>query len=102
MRVELRMQGGVAVFPGLAQPIAVDTQELPAGEAQAITELVGRAGFFELPAAQADDRGGGADRRTYVLTVEDGPRRHRISRTDPLPDVLAALVVAVRGAARRR
>jgi hypothetical protein len=74
MRIEFERTGG---FAGLRAATTVDTDTLPAAEADALRALVSAAGVFELPAtlrASAPVR----DQFAYKLTVTDGARTHTV------------------------
>jgi hypothetical protein len=106
MRIELVVDGGVAYLPGLARPFVIDTDSLAADEASRLSALVessgvlrrgardretGSAGGRRGPAAE-----GGADARSYRITVDDGSRRRTLRLRDPLPPRLAPLVEFLR------
>ncbi len=78
MRVTLKLDGGFAHFPGLAKPIAVDTDGLAPDASRRLRELVNAAAFFQLPAT-VGGKTRGADVRKVTLTVEEGDRVHRVA-----------------------
>lgn len=102
MRIQLTIDGGITYFPGLSQPLALESDELPGAEVAELERLAGAARVFEQPAV-TDPAPGSADHRTYTITVEDAGREHTFRVSDPIgnPDV-AALIRAVQAAARRR
>jgi hypothetical protein len=74
VKIEFRQSGGVA---GIARPPrTIDTETLPAADANLWHELVAGADFFQLPAAFP--AGPRRDSFTYVVTVEEGGRRHTV------------------------
>jgi hypothetical protein len=87
MRMRVHIEGGVAYIPRLAKPIELDTDTLPAQDAEEIRRLVAAAHFFELPASvgQPPIRGA-ADYRRYTITVDDGTVHHTVYVTDPVTD----------------
>lgn len=92
MRIQFQVSGGFAYFPGLSQPMTIDTNQLSKPEAAELRRLVDAAKFFDLPAT-ASRRRGAADYRQYTITVEDGSRRHTVDLFDPIEDQnLQALV----------
>jgi len=93
MRVQLKIEGGLAYFPGLSKPRVVDSADLSAAEAKRLRELVDAAGIFDLPASSRALPKSAADYRQYTITVEDGRRRRTVRLADPIanPD-LEALV----------
>jgi hypothetical protein len=97
MRIELSEEGGVAYFPGLAKPVSIDVNLLDAGEAEQLTRLIERAGFFDLPATLGTPAKGAADYRQYTLTIDDGSRQHTVRIQEPIEDpAVDELVQAVR------
>jgi hypothetical protein len=86
MRVELLTEGGVAFFPGLSKPIVIESADLPQAQASRLEQLVEAAHFFDLPAASRAVPKNAADVRRYVVTVEDGKRRHTVRFVDPVED----------------
>ena len=92
MRIEFQVEGGIAHFPGLSQPVTIDTAKLPKAEAAELRQLVDAAQFFDLPSS-ARSRRGAADYRQYTITIKEGDRRHTIRVSDPIEDqALQALV----------
>lgn len=93
MRIQFKLEGGVAHFPGLSQPITIDSDELPEEEADRLERLVNAAHFFDLPSVTSPPLRGAADYRRYTITVEDSQRRHTVQLVDPIqdPDVQALL-----------
>ncbi len=96
MRIQLKIEGGVACFPGLSKPIRLDSRDLSAEDAAELERLVREANFFALPAEQTRPQRGAADYRQYTLTVEDAGRTHTVQLTDPIENAhLSALVTFV-------
>jgi hypothetical protein len=104
MRVQLQRQGGgIAVFPGLDEPIAVDTKDLKSAEASQIEKLVHDAGIFQGESPQAEPPKGAADFRTYSLTVEDSGRSKTVRFTDlSVNSHLQALVALLEDRQKKR
>ena len=97
MRVQFKVEGGLAYFPGLSKPHVLDSDDLPAAQADRLRQLVDAADFFQQPAAARTLPKGAADYQQYTITVEDGRRRRTIRLTDPIRDAdLAALVEYLR------
>lgn len=86
MLIQFQSEGGVAYFPGLSQPVTVDTGQLPADQAAAVEGLVHTARFFDRSAQQRSAPPGAADYRQYTITVDDGGRRHTIRVDEPVDD----------------
>lgn len=88
MTISFERSGG---FAGLTLRTVVDTDALPPDEAERLRKLVARAGFFDLPGALPG--GEGADRFQYVVTAEDGERRHTVRTGEAeAPDALRELL----------
>ena len=86
MRVELQTEGGIAYFPGLNKPVVIDSADLPQAQASQLAQMLDDVHFFELPAASRSVPKNAADMRLYLLTVEDGKRRHTVRFVDPIED----------------
>ncbi|AFE06658.1 hypothetical protein COCOR_05924 [Corallococcus coralloides DSM 2259] len=87
MRIELKREGGVAFFPGLARPRTVDLAALPPATAEALQREVREARFFEQPATVGASPQRGADRTSYSVTIEDdGGRRHSVRLVEPVTE----------------
>lgn len=100
MHLRLETEGGFAVFPGLNQPIEIDTSQLPAAEAAEFTRLVEAAHFFAQPAVTPAPSGA-ADYRQYTITVEQDGRTHTVQVADPVTDpALGALVAQLQAQQR--
>jgi hypothetical protein len=98
----LESEGGFGYFPGLAEPVVVDTARLAPDEAASLVDLVGAADFFGKPHQMGAPAPGAADQRHYTLTVEDDDgRSHTVERTEPVEDAaLMALIDRLRGLGR--
>lgn len=83
MRVQFKSEGGFAYLPGLNRPFTVDTGELSPEEAGKLERLVEEAEFFELPPASEPPRGG-ADLRSYSISVSSSARSHTVRTTEPI------------------
>ncbi len=86
MRIQLNIDGGLAYFPGLSKPIVVDSERLPAQEADKLRQLLNAARFFDLPPALKAPAPGAADYRKYTITVDDDSKHHTVQVTDPIED----------------
>jgi hypothetical protein len=91
MRVQFKIEGGLAAFPGLSKPRVIDGADLSAAEADRLSQLIDAANFFDLPAEKRSLPKGAADYQQYTITVEDGRRRHTVRVADPIedPDLLS-------------
>jgi hypothetical protein len=95
VKIDFRAEGGVAAFPGLAAPLTIHCDKLPAPENERMRALVQRAGFFALPAH--DERAALPDARAYTIAVDDGGRCKTITVREPIADpALRDLVDALR------
>ena len=86
MRVIFTSEGGVAYFPGLSRPVAIDAAEITDQERNELEHLIDEAGFFTLPSEAGKPAKGAADYRQYTITVEEQDRRHTVKASDPLQD----------------
>ena len=101
MRIEFKMEGGLAHFPGLAKTVCIDSEQLSQEELAELENLVEKVGFFKLPSISAPTFKGAADYYTYTVTVEAGGRRKTVRLTDPIDDPnLQRLIIALRAKAR--
>ena len=89
MRIEFKMEGGIAYFPGLSKPVSIDTEQLPEDARTELENLVKEAQFFELPGSRAPRGKKGADYYRYRITIEAGGQRHTLNLADPVesPDL---------------
>lgn len=109
MRIRFKTEGGVAHLPGLSEPVTIDTDELPAEQANELERLIEAADFFELPATSAPPPGA-ADYQQYTISVITPSRSHEARLTGPienprvreLVNLLRAKMVEARLASRRR
>jgi len=95
MKIEFSRSGGVA---GIRLAVTLDTEKLPAKEAERLRGLVAAAALFDLAASlkSATPR---PDQFQYRVMVEDGARKKQIEmdessipeRTRPLLDCLVDL-----------
>lgn len=83
MRIEYKVDGGFAYFPGLYQPVTVDTTALAAEEADQLERWVDAANFFDLPEVSPPPRGA-ADYLKYTITITTRERSHEVRLTDPI------------------
>lgn len=102
MRIRLQSDGGFGYFPGLNEPVIIDTAQLPPKEAAGLENLIGAADFFDRPEQVGAPAPGAADQRHYTITVEDDDgRSHTVEVTDPVEDAaLMALIDSLRGVGR--
>ncbi len=49
MRIEFTLEGGIAYFPALSKPVAIEVDRLETAAAQELKRLVEAAHFFDLP-----------------------------------------------------
>ncbi len=95
MRIEFKMDGGLAALPGLSRPFVIDTKSLPSVIGGEIERLINAAHFFDQPPAAAPAPGS-ADYRTFTITISDGTRSRTLKLFDPIQNTeLAALVSAL-------
>lgn len=95
MKIDFRAEGGLAAFPGLAAPLTIQCDALPAPENERMRSLVQRADFFALPSRDA--RAAMPDARAYTIAVDDGERCKTVTVREPIADpALRDLVDALR------
>lgn len=102
MRIRFQSDGGLGYFPGLNEPVMIDTTRLAPEEAARIEGLVGGADFFGRPEAAGVPAPGAADLRRYTITVDDDSGRSRtLELTDPVEDTsLHALIDSLQRAGK--
>ncbi len=82
MRIQFKTEGGIAYFPGLAEPITFESSQLSPEDASELKRLLGAARFFDLPKKVGAPPRGAADYQTYTVTIEAGGRSHTVHMTD--------------------
>ena len=97
MRIQFKMEGGIAYFPGLSKPITIDSDQLPKQESDELKRLVDATHFFALPAVMGSPSPGAADYRQYTITIQDEGKQHTVHVTDLIEDPnLQALLTYLR------
>jgi hypothetical protein len=99
MRIMFETDGGIASFPGLARPVEIDTDALPADEGAALVRAIYDVHFFELP-SEAPSAQQFPDAYTYIVTVSDGEHHHTMRCSDPVPAELEPLITQLRALAK--
>jgi hypothetical protein len=95
VRIDFHIEGGLAAFPGLAQPVTIHCDRLPASERAHVRDLVQRADFFAIP--QPDSAPTSADARAYRIAIDDDGRCRTMTVREPIADpALRDLVDALR------
>ncbi len=93
MKLSLSIEGGLAHFPGLARPSTLDPALLPPDEREQLERLVVAADLDTAQERVAPPSTRGADRRLYVISVEDGESTTSLRIPEPIQDpALRALV----------
>lgn len=104
MKIDFRVDGGLAAFPGLAAPVTIECDALPAPEKARLRALVERSGFFALPGHDA--HAAMPDARAYTIGVDDGARCKTVTVREPIANpALRDLIETLRDhalAVRRR
>ncbi len=81
MKIHFTTEGGFGYFPGLNKALVINTETLPAEEANHVEQLVSESGFFDiLSKRMAPSKG--ADLMKYTVTVENQGRQHTITLSD--------------------
>ena len=100
MRVQFKMDGGFVYLPERSAPVTIDTDSLPAAEANELERLLEAADFFDLPETSLPPRGA-ADYLRYTISVTSPEHSHTVSLTDPIEDPhVQALVECLEAKAR--
>jgi hypothetical protein len=95
MRIEFSMDGGLAAFPGLAKPVSIACDALPAAQAARLRALVERADLSAL--ARKPHKAAAPDARAYTIAVDDGGKCRTVTVTEPIADgALRDLVAELR------
>ena len=95
MRIDFSVEGGLAVFPGLAKPVRIDCDALPRTQSQRLRKLVERADFFALP--PQSEAPGLPDARAYTIAIDDGSTCRTVTVREPIADpALRELVAELR------
>jgi hypothetical protein len=96
----LRIDGGLAHFPGLAAERILCFEDLAACDRRELLDLVDQTSFFDREAPGETAR---PDARTYTLTMTINGRTRQMRITEPVGDLaLARLLSCVRRLAARR
>lgn len=91
MRITFKTDGGLAFFPGLAQPFVFEDSRLGKKDAQNLQRLIDKAGFFELPSMIGRTLPGAADMQTQTLTIEDGAKSKTVRLVSDASEDVQAL-----------
>jgi hypothetical protein len=84
VRIDFRIEGGLAAFPGLARPVTIHCDALPPDESAHVRDLVQRADFFARPDQKT--RADVPDARAYTIAIDDGPRCRTVTVREPIAD----------------
>src|SRR5205809_7338097 len=95
MRIEFRMEGGLAAFPGLAKPVSITCEALPPAQAARLRALVARADLFSR--SRRSHKAAAPDARAYTIAVDDAGKCRTVTVTEPIADdALRDLVAELR------
>ena len=95
MRIDFRMDGGLAAFPGLAKPVSIACDALPPAQAARLRSLVERADFFAL--SRKPHKAVAPDARAYTIAIDDGGKCRTVTVAEPIADdALRDLVAELR------
>lgn len=99
MQLTFERTGG---FAGMKMTKVIDTETLPADEANQMRRLVDAADFFRLPAT-ITAKTPQPDRFGYRITVQDGDKQHTVAVTEQaVPGTLRPLLECLMAVARQR
>jgi hypothetical protein len=92
MRITVSMPStGVFYSPGLARPVVLDVDKLPAEVAQKLERLVEESKFFDQPEAIGEASAQGLrDAQQLTITVEAGGKQHTLRVSDPIGSIANA------------
>ena len=103
MKIEFRVDGGFAAFPGLARPVTIDVDTLPDDDAKRVRDAVDACRFFDRAESSSH---AAPDMRRYEITVDDDGRHRTLSVPESDDDAglraLVTLLEAQRNATLRR
>jgi hypothetical protein len=80
MRVELTVDGGLAILPGLAKPLIVQSDGLPPDELARLNHLLASA--QASAGSQPDVAGQARDAHTYTIAAFDGQQVNTLKASD--------------------
>ncbi|MFN8449950.1 MAG: protealysin inhibitor emfourin [Anaerolineae bacterium] len=86
MRIQLKTDGGAAYFPALAQPRALEDDDLSETDRTRLEALTDAADFFNLPPDMSGAQRGAADYQSYTLTIEMAGKQHTVRFNDLTDD----------------
>jgi Emfourin len=86
MRITVSMPStGIVFAPGLARPVVIDTDDLPAAVAEKLKRLAEAAQLFEhAEAAPSDAPKQLRDAQEFLITVEAGDKQRTLHVSDPV------------------
>lgn len=82
MRIQLKTDGGIAYFPGLAKPQVLQSDDLSEADQKMLETLTDAADFFNLPPDMSGTKRGAADYQSNTLTIESAGKQHTIHFND--------------------
>ena len=88
----MRIEGGIAHFPGRAKEQVVSFDQLATPDRQELTNLADKADFFGCTLANGAPR---PDARTYTLRLTIDGRSREVSVAEPIRDPAMAKLVSV-------
>jgi hypothetical protein len=83
MRIEFRIDGGLAAFPGLSKPVTIDCDRLPPPANARLRDLVRRADLFAQPQRATPAM---PDARVYTIAVDDDAQCRTVKVAEPIAD----------------
>jgi hypothetical protein len=86
MRIQLKTDGGIAYFPGLAKPRELTPDDLTEADQKTLESLTEEADFFNLPPDMTHAAQGAADYQSYTLTIEMAGNQHTVHFSDLTED----------------
>ncbi|MEO6928593.1 MAG: protealysin inhibitor emfourin [Casimicrobiaceae bacterium] len=84
MKIRFSVEGGLAHFPRLREPVTIDASALPAAHAARLRRLVDAARFFDAAAPQSASEA--RDAQCYTIAIDDGLRQRTLQVSEPIAD----------------
>ncbi len=104
MKIEFSVDGGLAHFPRLREPVMIDASTLPPAHGARLRKLVDGARFFDAAAVAPPEDA--RDAQCYTIAIDDGARKRTLQVSEPIADAhmrdLVGELVACADDARRK
>ncbi len=99
MIIRIERSGG---FAGMTLRTVIDSNRLDPQEARQLADLLESSNFFDTEISSTSEKGGGADRFHYSLTIEMGKQARSVELDESdIPSQWQALIEQINALARR-